>query len=450
MRWAMMFIVSLLMAANYFFYDVLSPLKSTLQDQLNISSSDYGWIVGFYAFPNTFLLMAILGGIILDKMGIRPTGSLFAVFMLIGAAITAYGASDYYREGGIGYGMMSSFWTSYSPEVKMMSLGMLIFGLGAETSIVVTSKILVKWFKGYEIALAFALNLGMARIGSALAFNLAPRLKLEGWWSFPIWFGVLLLLIGALAFIIYLLYDVKLDRQKKSDERLLAKDEEFHLADIGKLFTNRSFLFITALCVTFYAAVFPFLKYAPDFFFHKFGMSEQASGDIASLLPYGTVIFTPIFGWLVDKKGKRATFMIFGSLILIIVHLLFSLTTFNIYILMVLLGIAFSLVPAAMWPSVAKIVPESRIGSAYGAMFSLQNLGLFAVPILAGYILDITNPGITPEMIEAGSRLEYTPTILLFVVFGVIGFIFALLLKWDDKTSGYGLELPSNANQEES
>jgi nitrate/nitrite transporter NarK len=306
----------------------------------------------------------------------------------------------------------------------------------------------VKWFKGYEIALAFALNLGMARIGSALAFNLAPRLKLEEWWSFPIWFGVLLLFIGALAFIIYLLYDIKLDRQIKSDESLLARDEEFRLADLGKLFTNRSFLFITALCVTFYAAVFPFLKYAPDFFFHKFGMSEEASGDIASLLPYGTVLFTPIFGWLVDKKGKSATFMIFGSLILIIVHLLFSLTTFNVFVLMVLLGIAFSLVPAAMWPSVAKIVPESRIGSAYGAMFSLQNLGLFAVPWLAGVILDKTNPGITPEMIETGSRLNYTPTILMFVIFGVIGLVFALLLKWDDKTSGYGLELPSNAEKE--
>lgn len=449
-RWAMMVLVSLLMAANYFFYDVLSPLKSTLQEQLNISSSDYGIIVGFYAFPNTFLLMAILGGIILDKLGIRPTGSLFAVFMLIGAVLTAYGASDYYVQGGIGHEFMSSFLTSYSPEVKMMSLGMLIFGLGAETSIVVTSKILVKWFKGYEIALAFALNLGMARIGSALAFNLAPRLKLDGFWSFPIWFGVLVLLIGFLTFLIYLIYDVKLDRQIKSNERLLSKDEEFHFADLWKLLTNRSFLFIAALCVTFYAAVFPFLKYAPDFFFHKFGMSEQASGDIASLLPYGTVLFTPIFGWLVDKKGKSATFMIYGSLILIIVHLLFSFTSFNVYVLMILLGVAFSLVPAAMWPSVAKIVPESRIGSAYGAMFSLQNLGLFAVPILAGYVLDKTNPGITPEMIEAGSRLEYTPTILIFVAFGVLGLIFALLLKWDDKTSGYGLELPSNIVEEKS
>ncbi len=448
-RWGILVLVSFLMAANYYFYDALSPLKGLLQEKLNFSSQDFGLVAGFYAFPNTFLLMAILGGIILDKLGIRPTGFLFAVFMLIGAVITAYGATDYYREGGFGYGLMNSFWSSYSPELKMMSLGMLIFGLGAETSIVVASKVIVKWFKGYEIALAFAINLGIARIGTALAFNLSPRLLFEGNWTFPIWFAVMLLLIGFVGFLFYLMFDVKLDRQLKTKTSLIDKDEEFHISDLAKLFTNKSFLLITALCVTFYAGVFPFLKYAPDFFFHKYGVSRETSGDIASLLPYGTVIFTPLFGWFVDKKGKSASLMIYGSLLLLIVHLLFSFTSFNVYALMVLLGIAFSLVPAAMWPAVAKIVPEYRIGTAYGAMFSLQNLGLFGVPILAGYMLDVTNPGITPQMIEEGSKLYYTPTILMFAAFGVLGFVFALLLKRDDKTSGYGLELPSNASKEE-
>lgn len=443
-RWIMMILVSFLMAANYYFYDVLSPLKTILTEKLHFSSQDFGIVAGFYAFPNTFLLMAILGGIILDKLGIRPTGILFAVFMLIGAFLTAYGTSDYFRNGGIGYELMGSFWASYTPELKMMSLGMLIFGLGAETSIVVASKVIVKWFKGHEIALAFALNLGIARIGTALAFNLSPRLILGDNWTFPIWFAVMLLLIAFLTFLIYIMYDVKLDRQLKSNVSLLDADEIFKLSDLGKLFTNRSFWFITALCVTFYAGVFPFLKYAPDFFYHKFGISREASGDIASLLPYGTVLFTPLFGWFVDKKGKSATLMIYGSLLLIIVHLAFGLTSINPYFLMALLGISFSLVPAAMWPSVAKIVPEYRIGTAYGAMFSLQNLGLFAIPILAGTILDRTNPSVTPEMIEAGSKLVYTPTILMFAFFGLLGVVFALLLKWDDKTSGYGLELPSN------
>ena len=448
MRWAMMLLVSLLMGANYYFYDAVSPLKSILQEHLNFSSQDYGIVAGFYAFPNTFLLMAILGGIILDKLGIRPTGFLFAIFMLIGAVLTAYGATDYFNNGGIGYALMNSFWPAYSPALKMMALGMLIFGLGAETSIVVTSKILVKWFKGYEIALAFAINLGIARIGTALAFNVSPRLVMPDFWTFPIWFAVMLLLIGFLAFLIYMMFDVKLDRQIKSSVKLLDAEEKFKLADLGKLFSNRSFLYIAFLCVTFYAAVFPFLKYAPDFFYHKFGISRAASGDIASLLPYGTVLFTPLFGWFVDKRGKSASLMIYGSLLLVVVHLLFALTDFNPYVLMVLLGIAFSLVPAAMWPSVAKLVPEYRIGTAYGAMFSLQNLGLFAIPILAGYILDKTNPGVTPEAIEAGATLVYTPTMLMFVGFGIIGFLFALLLKWNDKSSGYGLELPSNVQAE--
>ena len=448
MRWGMMILVSLLMAANYYFYDVLSPLKGLLQQHLSISSQDYGMIVGFYAFPNTFLLMAILGGIILDKLGIRPTGFLFAVFMIIGALLTGYGTTEYFRGGGIGYSFLNSFWTDYSAETKMMSLGMLIFGLGAETSIVVASKIIVKWFKGYEIALAFAVNLGIARIGSALAFVLPLRMVYDDMWNFPLWFAIMALMISFLAFLIYMMFDVKLDRQTKSQDSLLDKDEEFHISDLGRLFTNRSFWFIAALCVTFYAAVFPFLKYAPDLFYNRFGLSRETSGDIASLLPFATVLFTPLFGWLVDKKGKSATLMIYGSLLLIIVHVLITFTTFNIYILMILLGIAFSLVPAAMWPGVAKIVPVSRIGSAYGAMFSLQNLGLFAIPILAGYVLDKANPGITPEMVENGVKLNYTPTMLIFIGLGIVGFIFALLLKWDDKTSGYGMELPSNETLE--
>ena len=347
----------------------------------------------------------------------------------------------------------------------MMSLGKLIFGLGSENSILVTSKILVKWFKGYEIALAFAINLGIARLGSMMAFIVPPRLSRPDFWTLPIWFGVMLLAIGLLAFLIYIIYDIKLDRQSRSDVSLITAEEEFRISDLGKLFTNRSFLFIAALCVTFYAAVFPFLKYAPDFFYNKFHVSREASGDLTSLLPFGTVIFTPIFGWLVDKKGKSATLMIFGASMLIIVHVLFAFTridwnitmnlfgretVMNMYIilLMIVLGVAFSLVPAAMWPSVAKIVPESRIGTAYGAMFSLQNLGLFAVPILAGYILDAANPGVTPQMIEQGEKLTYTPTMMLFIACSVLGLIFAFLLKWDDKTSGYGLEYPSNYKHE--
>jgi nitrate/nitrite transporter NarK len=441
-RWGVLLLVSYVMAANYYFYDALSPLKSVLQQHLGFSSEDYGWVEGFYAFPNTFLLMAILGGIILDKIGIRITGMVFVIFMVIGAFVTAYGTTEYYSAGGFGYTFMGSFLTRFSPTVKMMALGMLLFGLGAETSIVVFSKTIVKWFKGKEIALAFGINLGIARIGTGMAYIVGPRL-LEPDWTKPIWLAVSIMSIGLLGFVAYLFFDIKLDKQVKQ-EGLMDKEEEFHLRDFVALITNKSFLYIMALCVTFYAAVFPFLKYAPDFFHNKFGVPEDTAGIITSYLPFCTVIFTPLFGAMVDKYGKAALIMIFGSSMLVIVHFLFAFTHLNPYVLISLLGIAFSLVPAAMWPSVAKIVSTNKIGTAYGTMFSMQNLGLFAVPIVAGIILDRTNPGITGTMLKHGAVLNYTPTMVMFVGFGIIGMLFAFLLKRDDKTSGYGLDLPSN------
>lgn len=445
-RWSILILISYVMAANYYFYDALVPLKSTMQTILGFSSEDYGWVEGFYAFPNTFLLMAILGGIILDKIGIRITGMVFVLFMVAGALVTGYGTTAYYNNGGFGYHFMGSFLTRFSPPVKMMALGMLLFGLGAETSIVVISKIIVKWFKGKEIALAFGINLGIARIGTALALNVGPMLMIPDWTK-PVWLAVVLILIALLGFLVYIVFDVKLDKQVQ-DSGLLEKEEEFHIKDFLAIITNRSFLFIAALCVTFYAAVFPFLKYAPDFFHNKFGVPEHTAGFIASWLPFCTVIFTPIFGAMIDKIGKGALFMIFGSSMLVIVHLLFAFTTINPYLLISLLGIAFSLVPSAMWPSVAKIVSVNKIGTAYGTMFSLQNLGLFAVPIAAGMILDKTNVGITPEMLKHGAVLNYTPTMIMFAGFGIVGMLFAFLLKRDDKTSGYGLDLPSNNTEE--
>ncbi|HLO57678.1 MAG TPA: MFS transporter [Bacteroidales bacterium] len=433
-RWSMLLLVSLLMASNYYFYDALTPIKHLLTEKLGFSSTDYGLVQGFYAFPNTFLLMAILGGIILDRIGIRITGTVFAIFMLIGAWLTLYGASNYYNNGGPGYALMSSFLTSVSPSVKMMALGMLFFGLGAETSIVVFNKIIVKWFKGREIALAFAVNLSIARFGTALAIKLGPRFK-EIDWLMPIWFGVLLLSITFLTFLIYLFNDYRLDKQIKDANPKMDPTEEFKISDVTGILKIRSFIFITLLCITFYAAFFPFLKYAPDFFLNKYGVSERTSGDITFWLPMGTVLFTPIFGALVDKKGRAASLMILGSLILIGAHLTFAFTHTNPYFLCALLGIAFSLVPAAMWPSVARIVEEKKLGTAYGIMFSTQNLGLFAIPILAGYVLDVTNKGNT-------GPLNYTYAMILFSSLGFIALFFAFMLKKDDKTSGYGLELP--------
>lgn len=448
-RWGILLLVASVQAANYYFYDAISPLKRTLETEFGFSSSDFGLFVSFYSIPNTFLLMAVLGGIILDRLGIRRTGTLFIGMMAIGGFITAYGASTMYRSGGPFYGLMQSFWPGYSPELKMMLVGRFFFGLGAETSIVVISKIIVKWFKGKELALAFGTKIGIARLGSFAAFYFSPMIKdAADPWTLAIWFAAMLLGIALLAFLVYVIFDLKLDRQTHSKVELLKADERFSWADLKKMLTNPSFIYVSLLCVTFYSAVFPFQSFSADFFLNKFSLNEQESGRIASYLSLGTLVFTPFFGFLVDRIGRSATLMIFGSALLVIIHLVFALTTINPVIPMIFLGITFSLVPAAMWPAVAKIVDERRIGTAYGAMFSLQNLGLWAFPLLIGIVLDRTNPGITDAVKASGSySYNYTWAILMLAGLGILGLVFALLLKREDKKSGYGLELPSNAKK---
>jgi len=443
MRWSIMLMVSLTMATNYYFYDALSPLKDLMHLKLGFSSTDYGIFVSAYSFPNVFLLMAVIGGIILDKIGIRITGFSFIFIQFLGAAITAYGTTDYFLNGGFGYDFFNSFLTSWTPALKMTTLGYFFFGLGAETSIVVISKVIVKWFRGKELALALGLNLALARLGMALALVVSPILAANDNLSLPIWFGTLLLGIGMIAFMIYLIYDIRFDKQVKI-LRQSDPTEEFRLSDVKNLLTNPSFIFIALLCVTFYSAVFPFVKYAPDLMTNKFGVSRELAGQITSILPFGTLIFTPIFAYICDYKGKSASLMVYGSILLVCVHLMFSLTHINPFIPMFILGVAFSLVPAAMWPGVAKIVDTNKIGTAYGLMFTIQNIGLWAFPILIGLVLDRSNPGVA-EALAAGQDAvyDYTNPVLMLSVLGLLGVFFAIMLKRADKTSGYGLELPN-------
>ena len=437
LRWGVLFLTGFVLSVNYYFYDAFSTLKDLLVKEFGFTNTDYGLFVSFYSIPNTFLFMAVIGGIILDKVGIRKTGFTFVFFMAFGAVLTAYGATDYYREGGVGYGIMSSFWTGYSPELKMMLLGRFFYGLGAETSIVVVSKILVKWFKGRDLALAFGLKVGFGRLGTALALNLSPIIADGGAkLSTAIWFAAVLVLAGLLAFMVYMLMDLKLDRQLALvEEKKIA--EKFQFRDIIKLLTNPAYVLIALLCVTFYSAVFPFNAFAPDLLLHKFGMSEVESGRFTSLMPIATLIFTPIFGLFIDKRGRAATLMIFGSLALLLVHLSFAYTYIPPFIPMILLGIAFSLIPATMWPSMVKLVDDKIIGTAYGLMYSIQNLGLFLFPILAGIILDVSNPD-NPE------TLDYTATMTMFVILSAFGLLFAIMLKNQDSKHGFGVELPLN------
>jgi MFS family permease len=443
-RWTVLIMFSTMMFASYYFYDVFSSIKTTLQSEIGLTNAEYGTMYGAYSLTNSFLFMAFFGGIILDRWGIRKTSFLFLVIMIIGTLGTAYGASEIYEPGTFGYNFFGSFWNAYSPELKMMILGRILFGLGAETFYVVLNKIIAKWFKGKELALAFAISLAFGRFGTAGALWLSPRLtELETGWTTAGWFGFMLMIIGFIAFLIFTLFDNKYDRQIR-EAAVKSEPEKLQFADLKLLFSNRAFIYITILCLTFYSAVFPFLPYAADLLVNKFGKSIEISSAIVTILPFGTIVFTPIFGWWCDIKGKSATLMILGSLLLILVHLTLSLTGLAPYVPMFCLGISFSLVPAAMWPAVTKIVHEKRLGTAYGTMFTIQNFGLMLIPIIMGKVLDKTNPGITAEMVNEGiATYDYTLTILLLVVLGILGLSFAFLLKRENRISGYDLEMPN-------
>jgi MFS family permease len=433
----------MIMAANYFFYDALSPLKEKLQINLGFTNQQYGFLQSAYSISNVFLFMAVIGGILLDKMGIRFTGIGFTFFMAIGSILTFYGASETFKNGGPGYLFMNSFLTRFTPEFKLMTFGYFLFGLGAETSIVVITTLVVKWFKGKELALALGLNLAVARLGQGMAFYFSDDLSTPDFWQRPIFLSACLLSVSFLFFLVYSLIDLRLDKQisysHQSDET-----EKFKVSDILKIIKIPSFIYITLLCVTFYAAFFPFLKYATDLLSNKFELSTAVSGKLTSIPIFSTVIFTPIFGWIADTKGKSASMMIYSSLLLIVAHLTLTFTMVNPIIPMALLGLAFSLIPAAMWPAVSKIIDQNKLGTAYGIMFSVQNFGLWLFPILIGLVLDKTNPGVTAKMVEEGvAKYNYTYSILMLAVIGFVGVVFALLLRREDKTSGFGLELPN-------
>ena len=443
LRWTVLIIVSLIMAANYYFYDALSPLKEKIQLNLGFSNQQYGFLQSTYSLSNVFLFMAVIGGVLLDKWGIRFTGIGFTFFMAFGSVLTFYGSSDTFIQGGFGYDFMNSFLPRYTPAFKMMTFGYFLFGLGAETSIVVITTIVVKWFKGKELALALGLNLAMARMGQALTFFFSDRLSTEQFWNRPILLGALMLSIGFLFFIVYSLIDYKLDRQISFKQKM-DETEKFKVSDILKIIRIPSFIYITLLCVTFYAAFFPFLKYATDLLHNKFSLSTADSGMLTSVPIFFTVLFTPVFGWIADKKGKSASMMVYASILLIVAHLTLTFTLIHPIVPLALLGIAFSLIPAAMWPAVSKIIDQNKLGTAYGIMFSVQNFGLWLFPILIGMILDKTNPNVTAAMVDAGTaKYDYTYSILMLAAIGIVGIVFALLLKRDDKTSGFGLELPN-------
>jgi len=321
----------------------------------------------------------------------------------------------------------------------------------------------VKWFKGRELALAMGMQLSTARLGASCAFFFSALIAgykenvnmvdgittvtYSGHVINPIILGLALMTIGFLTFLIYTFQDRKLDKQtgRTSDAD---PSEAFRLSDLKKIITNPGFWAISFMCVLFYSGVFPFLKYAVPMMQSKLGVSPEMGGMISGLLPVGTIILTPIFGSFLDRKGKGASIMILGSLILMLAHLIFALVPLNLVLAIcsiLLLGIAFSLIPSSMWPSLAKIIPEKYLGSAYALVFFIQNIGLWFIPWFIGMVLNWANPGVS-EKIAAGDPnavYNYTVPMLVFAALGLAAVVLGFWLKSVDKKQGYGLELPN-------
>ena len=448
-RWTALAVVAFTMLCGYWLTDVMAPLKPMLEKELLWNSVEYGFFTSAYGWFNVFLLMLILGGIILDKMGVRFTGVMATSVMVIGTAIKYWAISTHALDGHLILGMKA--------QVVVAGLGFATFGVGVETAGITVSKIIVKWFKGKEMALAMGLEMATARIGTTMAMvTSVPIARALHGVSKPILVCLIMLCIGMISFIVYTFMDKKLDKSIAAEaerSNVAESEESFSVRDIWYIISNKGWWYIALLCVLFYSAVFPFLKYAADLMVNKFQVDPELAGIIPGMLPFGTMILTPLFGNLYDRKGKGASIMILGAVLLIFVHAMYSIpflrATPIAIVLIIILGIGFSLVPSAMWPSVPKIIPEKQLGTAYALIFWVQNIGLMGVPALIGWVLD--KYCITGTHLIDGSPVpsyNYTLPMLIFTCFGVIALVFALLLKAEDKKKGYGLELPNIKKQE--
>ena len=447
-RWSALAIVAFTMLAGYYITDVMAPLKGLLEQQLTWNSAEYGLFTSAYGWFNVFLIMLILGGIVLDRMGVRFTGVGAASVMVLGAALKFWAVSTHSMDGVVWH----ILWFDIKAQVLLAALGFAIFGVGVEVAGITVSKIIVKWFKGKEMALAMGMQVSVARLGTALAIGVSAPIAIQmGHVSKPILLGLVLLCIGLITFILYTFMDKKLDAsQLAADEanNTVPEEDKFKMSDIRHIVGNRGWWYLAFLCVLFYSAVFPFLKFASDLMVQKFHVADSVAGTIPAMLPFGAILLTPLFGGVYDKIGKGANIMILGSVILIVVHALYSIPFFDSTILAVILilflGVAFSLVPSAMWPSVPKIIPYKYLGTSFSMIFWVQNWGLMGVPALIGWVLQ--KYCITGYEIKGGVEVatyNYTLPMIIFTSFGVLALVFSLLLRAEDKKKGYGLQLPN-------
>lgn len=535
MRWTVLLFLAFAMFCSYIFMDILSPIKDLMQSTRGWDSTAFGTMQGSETFLNVFVFFLIFAGIILDKMGVRFTAVLSGVVMLVGAVINWYAVTTAFAGSNLETWFnnnlnyipvfdelgISPFYKGMPASAKLSAVGFMIFGCGVEMAGITVSRGIVKWFKGREMALAMGSEMALARLGVATCMIFSPVFaKLGGVIdvSRSVAFGVVLLMIALIMFIVYFFMDKKLDAQTGEAEE---KDDPFKISDLGTILKSSGFWLVALLCVLYYSAIFPFQKYAvnmlqcnltftevsPDSFwatntvtiiqycimlvvaaaafasnfsksknlksgllmlavvalvvFCYMGYMRQSAETVFAVFPLLAVGITPILGNYVDHKGKAASMLVMGSVLLILCHLTFAFVLPGFkgnpvggiivaYLTILVLGASFSLVPASLWPSVPKLVDAKIIGSAYALIFWIQNIGLWLFPLLIGKVLDRTNPQlvsdlkngvITPE--EAATAYDYTAPLVMLACLGGAALILGFVLKIVDKKKGYGLEEPN-------
>ena len=535
MRWSALLLLAVAMFFAYIFMDILSPIKDLMESTRGWDSTAFGTYAGSETFLNVFIFFLIIAGIILDKMGVRFTALLSGAVMLLGACFNWYAITEMFMGSALEEWFrthlnyipvfdelgVSPFYEGMPASAKVASIGFMIFGCGAEMAGITVSRGVVKWFKGKEVALAMGSEMALARLGVATCMIFSPVFakmfgKIDV--SRSAAFGLILLMIACIMFVVYFFMDKRLDAQTGEAEE---KDDPFRLSDIGLILKSQGFWVVALLCVLYYSAIFPFQKYAVNMlqstitfkelspndpwasntitvlqyfvmiaiaassFISNFcknkiwkytllGVSvlfllvycyiayhRQSAEAIFAVFPLLAVGITPILGRYVDYKGKAASMLDLGSVLLILCHLTFAfvLPQFkgnNIggislaFITILILGASFSLVPASLWPSVPKLVDSKIIGSAYALIFWIQNIGLWLFPLLIGKVLKSSNPEVERQLAEniitpsqATTAYNYTNPLLMLAVLGLIALFLGFYLKIVDKKKGYGLEEPN-------
>lgn len=454
MRWTALVLLASAMFFAYIFVDVLSPLQGLLQTQRGWDPDAYGHFAGSEPFLNVFVFFLIFAGIILDKMGVRFTAVLSGVVMMLGAAINWYAVTDLFDASSAKTFMDNTLnlpqaWWNVTPwydgmpaSAKLSAIGFMIFGCGAEMAGITVSRGIVKWFTGHEMALAMGIEMAIARIGVAVVMLGSPFLASINPISVsrPVAASLLLVCIGLICFISYGFMDKKLDAQGAEEE----KDDPFKVSDISKILSLRMFWVVALLCVLYYSAIFPFQKYAINMLQCNLHFTAEQAGQVFFMFPLGAAAVTPFLGNFLDRKGKGASMLILGAVLMIVCHLIFAFvvpTTQSVIITLaaiIVLGISFSLVPAALWPSVPKLIDGKLLGSAYALIFWIQNIGLYAFPMIIGSVLKASNPGVTDPL-----QYNYTVPMVVFASLGVAALFLGLYLKAIDRKGGYGLEEPN-------